>query len=88
MEGPKLEPFQGTASADIRFERFLGSNKDLDSKVWRVRIDGRNYALKIVSTTTSPFINARPASMTGEWPTSLSYDRHTPPNCFQHKHGN
>ncbi|KAK7699882.1 hypothetical protein SLS64_011312 [Diaporthe eres] len=47
MEGPKLEPFRGTASADIRFERFLGSSQDLDSKVFRVSIDGRTYALKI-----------------------------------------
>lgn len=61
MEGPKLEPFRGTASADIRFERFLSSSQDLDSKVFRVSIDGRTYALKIVSTARL-FPNARRGS--------------------------
>lgn len=64
MEGPKLEPFRGTASADIKFERSLGSSKDLDSKVWRVCIDGGTYALKIVSATRL-FSNARRASTAG-----------------------
>lgn len=50
MRGPNLGPFRGTASADINFGRFLGSNKDLDSKVFKVRIDDKTYALKIVST--------------------------------------
>ena len=49
VRGPKLKPFRGTASADIEFIEFIGSDKDLDSKVWKVRIDGKIYALKIVS---------------------------------------
>lgn len=57
MKGPKLEPFRGTTSADIKFGRFLGSGKDLDSKVFKVRIDDRTYALKIVSTIR-PFSKA------------------------------
>lgn len=65
MEGPKLEPFRGTASADIKLESFIGSSKDLDSQVWRVAIDGRTYVLKIVSTTRL-FSTARPASRAGE----------------------
>ncbi|KAJ0106766.1 hypothetical protein J7T55_001290 [Diaporthe amygdali] len=47
IAGPQLAPFRGTATADIEFEHFLGSDKDLDSKVWRVCIDGETYALKI-----------------------------------------
>lgn len=46
--GPKLEPFRGTASADLEFLAFLGNEKDVDSKVWKVRIDKNIYALKIV----------------------------------------
>ena len=49
--GPKLEPFRGTASADIEFMEFIGNKEDMDSKVWQVRIDGTVYALKIVSAT-------------------------------------
>ncbi|KAK2599738.1 hypothetical protein N8I77_011468 [Diaporthe amygdali] len=47
IAGPQLAPFRGTATADIEFEHFLGSDNDLDSKVWRVCIDGKTYALKI-----------------------------------------
>lgn len=47
--GPKLEPFRGTASVDIEFIEFIGSGNDMDSKVWKVRVDGKIYALKIVS---------------------------------------
>lgn len=49
IQGPKLEPFQGAASADLEFLEFLGSARDLDSKVWKVRIDNDIYVLKIVS---------------------------------------
>lgn len=51
VPGPKLEPFQGTATADIEFIAFIGSNEDMDSKVWKVRIDGKIWALKVVSVT-------------------------------------
>lgn len=47
--GPRLEPFRGAASADVEFLAFLGNDKDVDSKVWKVRIDKNIYALKIVS---------------------------------------
>lgn len=57
MTGPTLEPFRGTASADIKFGGFLGSSKDLDSKVFKARIDDKTYALKIVSTIR-PFSKA------------------------------
>lgn len=49
VQGPKLEPFQGTTSADIQFLEFLGSAEDLDSKVWKARMNGHIYALKVVS---------------------------------------
>ncbi|KAH8756245.1 kinetochore Sim4 complex subunit FTA2-domain-containing protein [Diaporthe sp. PMI_573] len=47
VQGPKLEPFRGTASAEIQFLQFLGTAKDLDSRVWKVRIGSNIYALKI-----------------------------------------
>lgn len=50
VPGPKLEPFQGTATADIEFIAFIGNDEDMDSKVWKVRIKGRVYVLKVVST--------------------------------------
>lgn len=49
IPGPTLEPFRGTASAEIEFLEFLGDEKDVVSKVWKVRIDDQIYALKIVS---------------------------------------
>lgn len=49
ISGPKLNPFRGTATADIEFIRYIGSEDDLDSKVWKISIDGKYYALKIVS---------------------------------------
>lgn len=51
VPGPKLEPFQGTATADIEFIAFIGNDEDMDSKVWKVRIEGKVYVLKVVSTT-------------------------------------
>ncbi|KAH8753611.1 kinetochore Sim4 complex subunit FTA2-domain-containing protein [Diaporthe sp. PMI_573] len=45
--GPKLEPFRGTASANIEFIEWIGNDDDVHSKVWKVRIDGTVYALKI-----------------------------------------
>lgn len=47
--GPWLEPFRGTATADIEFIELLSSEEDFDSKVWKVRIDEQFYALKVVS---------------------------------------
>lgn len=47
--GPKLQPFGGIATADIEFTRFVGGEDDVDSKVWKVSIDSKYYALKIVS---------------------------------------
>lgn len=49
ISGPKLDPFRGTATADIEFIRFVGGEDDVDSKVWKVSIDGKYYALKMVS---------------------------------------
>lgn len=49
VSGPKLDPFRGTATADLEFIRFVGGEDDVDSKVWKVSIDGKYYALKIVS---------------------------------------
>lgn len=51
VRGPKLEPFQGTARAHVEFLEFIGNDKDIDSKVWKVRIANDVYALKIVSKT-------------------------------------
>jgi hypothetical protein len=56
VQGPKLEPFRGTASAEIQFLQFLGTAKDLDSRVWKVRIGSNIYALKIVSQSPSEII--------------------------------
>lgn len=56
IPGPKLEPFRGTATADIEFIEFIGNDEDLDSKVWKVRIDGKVFALKVVSVTPCLFI--------------------------------
>lgn len=52
IPGPKLEPFRGTATADIEFIAFIGNEQDMDSKVCKVRIDGKVYALKVVSVTS------------------------------------
>jgi hypothetical protein len=49
IKGPKLEPFRGTANVDLEFVRYIGSEDDVDSKVWKVRVDDKYYALKIVS---------------------------------------
>lgn len=49
VEGPKLEPYGGTAAADIDFIHYIGTGDDADSEVWKVSIDGQFYALKIVS---------------------------------------
>lgn len=49
VDGPKLEPYGGTAAADIDFIHYIGTWNDADSEVWKVSIDGQFYALKIVS---------------------------------------
>ena len=50
IKGPKLEPFRGTANVQHEFVRYIGSEDDVDSKVWKVQVDGKYYALKIVSS--------------------------------------
>ncbi|KAK7728804.1 hypothetical protein SLS63_006412 [Diaporthe eres] len=47
IPGPKLEPFRGTTTADIKFIEFIGNGEDMDSKFWKVRIDGKVFALKV-----------------------------------------
>lgn len=47
IRGPKLGPLRGTAEADLEFIRYVGSETDVDSKVWKVRLDDKYYALKI-----------------------------------------
>jgi hypothetical protein len=49
IPGPKLEPFRGTTTADIEFIEFIGNGEDMDSKFWKVRIDGKVFILKVVS---------------------------------------
>lgn len=61
ITGPKLKPFRGTATVDIEFIAFIGNDQNMDSKVWKVRIDGKVYALKVVSVTSCP-----PIWMTGQ----------------------
>lgn len=51
LPGPKLSPFTPTGYADIEFIKELGKPaEDMDSFVWKVRIDGMPscYALKMV----------------------------------------
>lgn len=52
IPGPKLAPFTTNARAEIEFLGNLGSHADKDGLVWKVKIDGRKYALKMVSTTS------------------------------------
>lgn len=52
LPGPKLAPFTPTAYADLEFIEELGNPaEDMDSFVWKVRINGEEpcYALKLVS---------------------------------------
>lgn len=50
VPGPKLYPFDtGTDPLDLEFIEEIG--KGLVSYVWKVRINGNEYALKIVSQT-------------------------------------
>lgn len=49
VSGPKLAPFTPTARADIEFVKFLGRENDVDSQVWKVKINGAGFfALKMV----------------------------------------
>jgi hypothetical protein len=50
VPGPKLGPFTPTGQARIKFIKNLGSPRNADSNVWKVKIDGRLYALKMVSS--------------------------------------
>ncbi|KAG8165983.1 hypothetical protein KVR01_004535 [Diaporthe batatas] len=47
IKGPKLEPFRGTADVELEFIRYIGNEDDLDSKVWKVKVDDKYYALKV-----------------------------------------
>ncbi|KUI60277.1 hypothetical protein VP1G_07510 [Cytospora mali] len=49
VPGPKLAPFTPTAYAEINFMKPLGSSKDQEGHVWKVKINGRDYALKMVT---------------------------------------
>ncbi|KAL2133695.1 hypothetical protein VTI74DRAFT_1871 [Chaetomium olivicolor] len=40
VPGPKLAPFTPNARADIESVEFLGRENDVDSKVWKVKING------------------------------------------------
>ena len=56
VPGPKLAPFTRTAFADIEFVKELGDpDVDMDSFVWKVRINGEEpyYALKMVRNSRS-----------------------------------
>ncbi|SPQ27553.1 febd0a39-ca67-42db-b811-ab1929376945 [Thermothielavioides terrestris] len=47
VPGPKLAPFTPSAQADIEFLEFLGHENDVDSLVWKVKINGGLFALKV-----------------------------------------
>lgn len=38
IKGPKLEPFRGTANVELEFVRYIGSEEDVDSRVWKVKV--------------------------------------------------
>lgn len=46
VPGPKLAPFTPNARADIEFVEFLGRANDVDSQVWKVKINGALFSLK------------------------------------------
>ena len=49
VPGPKLAPLTSNARADIDFLEFLGQENDVDSQVWKVKINGDGlFALKAV----------------------------------------
>ncbi|KAH6853285.1 kinetochore Sim4 complex subunit FTA2-domain-containing protein [Chaetomium sp. MPI-CAGE-AT-0009] len=48
VPGPKLAPFTQNAHADIEFIEFLGRENDMDSLVWKVKINNAGpFALKM-----------------------------------------
>lgn len=49
VPGPKLAPFTPTARAPVDFVRQLSHSKNQDGHVWEVIIDGKTFALKMVS---------------------------------------
>lgn len=56
IPGPKLAPFTRTAFPDIEFVEELGNPAvDMDSFVWKVRINGEElyYALKMMRNSRS-----------------------------------
>ncbi|KAL1864598.1 hypothetical protein Daus18300_007615 [Diaporthe australafricana] len=68
--GPRLEPFRGTATADIEFCQLLSNEDDFDSQVWEVRIDGDTYALKIFYFRHWEWLE----ELDGGWITPPEYD--------------
>ncbi|KAH6619605.1 kinetochore Sim4 complex subunit FTA2-domain-containing protein [Chaetomium sp. MPI-SDFR-AT-0129] len=70
--GPKLAPFTPTARADIEFIHFLGRENDVDSQVWKVKINGNGagfFALKMFYFRHSDFFIE---NYTGETPLPLA----------------
>lgn len=49
VPGPKLGPFTPTGEAKIKFISYLGSPYNENAYVWKVKINGQRYALKMVS---------------------------------------
>jgi hypothetical protein len=49
IKGPKLERFHCTAPFELEFVHYIGSEDDADFEVWKLRVDDKYYALKIVS---------------------------------------
>lgn len=49
VPGPKLGPFTPTGEAEIKFISYLGSPYSEHAYVWKVKINGKRYALKMVS---------------------------------------
>ncbi|KAK4242952.1 kinetochore Sim4 complex subunit FTA2-domain-containing protein [Corynascus novoguineensis] len=48
VPGPKLTPFTSDAQVHIEFVEFLGRENDVDSLVWKVKINGAgHFALKV-----------------------------------------
>ncbi|KAL2277498.1 hypothetical protein FJTKL_15415 [Diaporthe vaccinii] len=76
IPGPKLEPFRGTATADIEFIEFIGNGEDMDSKVWKVRIDGKVFALKVFAFQSWE----RLKTIHGHWVVPQSFDPFGPPD--------
>ncbi|KAK3297424.1 kinetochore Sim4 complex subunit FTA2-domain-containing protein [Chaetomium fimeti] len=73
VPGPKLAPFTPNARADIEFIEFLGEENNVDSQVWKVKINGAGqpglFALKMFYFRHSNFLRRDPG---GDLTTSLA----------------